>query len=540
MKERRYSRRVFLKTVGVGATGLALEGFRPHLGLGQESERFMFAGQSELNTFDPAGHMDASRSMGRLNFYDGLMRWRDNPPSLTPNLALSYESSSDGLKWTFHLRKGASFHNGSEVTAEDVVYSTERLLGLGTGAAGVFAPLVDKGSTRALDKHTVEFKIKKAFSPFPGLTHFLNVLSKKVLQEHEKDGDWGSKWLAVEGSRLGKNGVGTGSYTVEMYDPAVGFDGIKFKDHFLGWNHPHMERIGYRSIHEESARVLSLMKGDRHGDIGYMSFEQLGKVKTSPKVKVLTQPSMRLFFAYLHCQKPPTSDVHFRRAVCYAFDYKTWIKDIQHNMVDRNVGPVPNPMWGSLDPQKEFGYEYNLDKAKEELKQCKVDWKQYLPIEQVPHLGQQMSIEAAQVLQAGLNKIGIKTVLAPKSWPTITELARKNETTPKIWWSWRSTYYPDPNNWIGEMYDSDKWGTWAAGSWYKNPDVDALLRKAIAVMDQKEREKLYKDAGRIVIQDAPGIFIHNERWNGVFNVRVEGIRFCPVGDANEWRWLYWK
>lgn len=533
------SRRNFLKAVGVGSASLALGGIGTRRVFGQESERYMYATPTEVNTMDPAKTMDVGRSPARLNYFDGLLRWRDNPPKLQPHLALSYEASSDGMKWVFNLRKGAPFHNGSEVTANDVVYTMERLLALGTGAAGVFAPILEKGSTRALDKYRVEFSLKKPFAAFAGLTHFLHVLNKKPLEAHEKDGDWGSAWLGTYGTVLGKDGVGTGSHTVEMYDPAVGVDGTKFKDHFLGWDHPHMEKIGHRSIHEPAARMLALMKEEFHGEGGYLPYEQLEKIKASPKINVVAHPSMRLFFPQLHCQKPPTSDVHFRRAINYAFDYESWIRDMQHNMVERNIGPVPNPMWGSLDPGAEFGYEYNLDKAKEELKKCKLNWKKYLPLEQVPLLGFHMCMEGAQLLQAGLNRIGIKNVITPKSWPTCTEMARKSETTPNLWWLWRSTYYADPHNWIGELYDSDKHGHWSASSWYKNPKVDELLRKAISIVDQKEREKLYQEAGRIVISEAPGIFIHNEKWHGTFSKRIKGVRFCPVGDANEFRWLHW-
>jgi len=149
-KEKGVSRRNFLKSVGIGSAALALGG-RARPSFGQE-HRFMFASPHEYNSYDPAAHMDVGRSPGRLNCYDGLMRWRDNPPKLTPNLALSYEGSSDGMTWTFRLRKGALFHDGSEVTANEVVYTTERLLALGTGSAGVFAPILDKGDTRALDK----------------------------------------------------------------------------------------------------------------------------------------------------------------------------------------------------------------------------------------------------------------------------------------------------------------------------------------------------------------------------------------------------
>jgi peptide/nickel transport system substrate-binding protein len=539
MKKKHVSRRNFLKVVGAGSAGLALGGLKAHPVLAKKGERFIFTSYVEINSADPAAHMDVGRTPLRLNFYDGLVRFRDNLPKLTPNLALSYDATPDAKKWTFHLRKGAKFHDGSEVTSEEVVYSIERLLALGTGSASVFAPLVEKGSTRAVDRYTVEFNLNKPNGAFAGFTHFLHVLNKKVLQKHDKGGDLGSEWLSRTGSRLGSDGVGTGSYTVERFNPAEGFEGKSFKDHFLGWSRPHMERIGYKLVHEQAARILGLMKGDFHGDLGYMPYEQLVKLRKNPTTKVITERSMRLFTAFMHCQKPPTNDVHFRRAVCYAFDYESWIRDMQHNMVERNIGPVPNTMWGSLDPKKEFGYTYDLDKARAELKKCKVDWKKYLPITQVIQTGMHMHVEVSQLLQAGLNRIGIRNNIVPKTWPTCTEITRRQETTPSIWWSHRSTYYPDPHNWIGEMHDSDKWGSWGSSSWYKNPKVDDLLHKGISIVDQEERKKLYEEAGRIVVSEAPGIFIHNEMWNGPFNVGVKGHRFCPVGDSNEYRWLYW-
>ena len=196
-------------------------------------------------------------------------------------------------------------------------------------------------------------------------------------------------------------------------------------------------------------------------------------------------------------------------------------------------------MWGSLDPATEFGYEYDLDKAKEELRKCTVDWKKYLPLEQAPLLGFPMCMESSQLLQAGLNRIGVKNVVTPKSWATLTEMARKPDTTPNLWWLWRSTYYADPHNWIGELFDSEKHGSWAGSCWYKRAEVDALLHKAISIVDQKEREKLYKEAGRLIVKDAPALLIHNEKWHGTFSKKIKGVRFCPVGDANEFRWLYW-
>jgi len=533
------SRRSFLKAVGIGSVSLGLKGFNVPSVSAAEEKRFIHCNYTEINTMDPAGHMDVGRAASRMNFYDRLFWWRDNPPALKPWLGVSYNVSPDLLRWTVVLRKGAKFHDGTEVTSEDVVYSLERLLALKTGAAALFALHIEPKSTRAVDRYTVEFNIKAPFAPFIGLTHFLDVLNKKVLLKHERDGDWGSKWLGMTGSTLGPDGVGSGSFAVEMYDPAVGFDGTRFKDHFWGWKHPHLEKVGFRTIREAASRVLGLMKGDFHGDDGYLNYEQWQKTKQSPLVQNLQQPSMRILVGFMHNQKPPTNDVHVRRAISYAFDYEGFIKHMLYDQVDRNIGPVPNPMWGSLDPQTEFGYVFDLNKAREELKKARVNMKKHLPIEIVPLAGVASQNRAAQVLQSGLKKIGIDAIITPKTWPTVTQITKEQETTPHICVFYRSTYYPDPHSWIGEMFDSEKWGYWATACWYKNPRVDELLHKAARIVEKDEREKFYKEASRLVVADAAGLFIHNERWNGVYHKDIRGVRFCPVGDANEWRWLYW-
>jgi peptide/nickel transport system substrate-binding protein len=189
--KREITRRTFLKGVAIGSASAALGGIKPgSVYAVPKDKRYLSVSPSEINSFDPADTMDVGRSPARLNFYDGLLRWRDNPPKLHPWIAESYEGSPDCKIWKFIIRRGIKFHDGSDLAAEDVVYSIERLLALGRGAGGVMKPYVDPGTTKAIDKYTVEFRLKQGFAPFAGLTHFMNILNKKVLQRYEKDGDW--------------------------------------------------------------------------------------------------------------------------------------------------------------------------------------------------------------------------------------------------------------------------------------------------------------------------------------------------------------
>jgi peptide/nickel transport system substrate-binding protein len=175
---RPFSRRSFLKTIGIGSLSISLKDLGvPSLAATESKKRFLFCGPMRVDSVDPAAHMDVGRCCSTLNFYDSPFRWRDNPPVLQPWLATSYKVTPDLLRWTILLKKGVKFHDGTEVTSDDVIFSMERLLALNTGPAAVFAPIIAPKSTRAIDPYTVEFNLKTPFAPFLGLTHFLFVLN---------------------------------------------------------------------------------------------------------------------------------------------------------------------------------------------------------------------------------------------------------------------------------------------------------------------------------------------------------------------------
>src|SRR6478672_3133270 len=143
------TRRNALKTV-LGSAALAAAGWDG--AAAQAGGKFVYANNSPYDNLDPHTIFDTARAASRINFYDGLYRWVDNPPKMIPWLAESYTSSPDGKTWTFKLKKGVKFHDGSEFTADDVLYSLERMLAMKKGAASLFLPIIEPGSTKAPDK----------------------------------------------------------------------------------------------------------------------------------------------------------------------------------------------------------------------------------------------------------------------------------------------------------------------------------------------------------------------------------------------------
>ena len=487
--------------------------------------KFVFANSSPYDTLDPHVIYDVGRVASRLNMYDGLMRWLDNPPKLTPWLAESYDISSDGKKYTFKLRKGSTFHDGSPVEAKDVVYSIERILALKKGAFSLFSKSLDPGSTKAPDAHTVVFNLKKPSSIFLATVPAIHVVNSDLLKSKEVDGDWGGVWLS-------KNEAGSGSFELPRYDPAIGFQAKRYANHFMGWGDKYLDEIEFRTVKEINSRVLGLMNGDFHGTDGYLPQDQVKRLAADDNMNVMEEESMRIFYSIIHNGRKPFDDVNLRKALSYAFDYDSFIDNILSGSVARNPVPVPNNIWGN--PKDEKGYTYDLEKAKEYL--AKV--KQPIPEITIGALtGYGQTEQAAALLQNGLSKIGVKSKIVSEPWSVASKKMRDEQQMYDLLWLWRSTYYADPNNWIGEMYACDQVGA-RNNSWYCDPEVDKLLMEARVEPDQAKRAANYKKAAKMVTDDAGGIFVYNTKWFGPYNKKVKGVRFSPIGNAQEMRWVH--
>ena len=149
--------------------------------------------------------------------------------------------------------------------------------------------------------------------------------------------------------------------------------------------------------------------------------------------------------------------------------------------------------------------------------------------------GYQQTEQAAALFQASLAKIGVKSKILAEPWSVVSTKMRNEQQMPDLLFLWKSTYYADPNNWVGEMYACDQIGQ-RNNSWYCNKAVDELLTAALTTTDQAKRAANYEKAATMVMEDAGGIFIYNTKWFGPFNKKVTGIRFCPIGDGQEMRW----
>jgi peptide/nickel transport system substrate-binding protein len=510
-------RTVLLGSAAAGLAGLPVPAYAAR-------QKFVTANNNPYDILDPHRVFDIGRIAIRLNMYDALMRWVDNPPKLESWLVAKYEIAPDAKKYTFTLKPNVKFHDGSAMTSEDVVYSMERILALKLGAYGLFKDVILPGTTKALDPQTVEFNLKVPFAVFLAVLSELWVVNSKLVKRNEKDGDWGAGWMT-------RNEAGSGGYQLRRHDPAVGFQVQRFEGHFMPFGKNAIDDADFRVAMETATRVLGVMKGEFNTTDGYLPREQMARLKADANIKTWESESIRTFYFIINNWKAPLNDPNMRRALSYAFDYDGFNNNILGGTVVRNPGIIPNPMWGA--PKDLKGYTYDLDKAKHHLGLVK---EKIRPLQIGVMSGYPQSEQAGQMLQAGCAKIGLDVKIVAEPFTTIQPKLDDRERVHDLIPLWRSAYFADPHNWTGFLFNSSNFNSGNA-SFFKNARVDELCSKALEITDQEQRRAMYEEVSRILVDEAAGIFINNTKYHGAFTKNVKNIRFCPIGDAQDLRWI---
>ncbi|HXO91848.1 MAG TPA: ABC transporter substrate-binding protein [Stellaceae bacterium] len=515
-----------------GALASAALLFRTQRAVAGEPGVFVF-GQDLPANLDPHQIQDLGMTQYALNTYDNLYRYEDNPPKMRPWLATDHTVSADGLIWEFKLREGVKFHDGSEVTGADVVYSFQRLLALGRAPAAPWLSVLKPDSVTAPDRYLVRITLGQRYGPFFGMMPSVFIVNPRIVEAHKDDNDWGARWLA-------SNEAGSGAYRLNpaTYVPRERADVEKFDGHFYGWsdNAQPINRIEWRPTKVTSTRVLALLNGTIDMTDSFLPVDQVERIEKSANAHVAKNVTMRLLVIRMNNTKPPFDNINARKCFAHSFNYTGFIDEIVKGNAQRNPAPLPNNIWGY--PKDVKGYEFDLAKAKEYFDKAVAEGAPMRrPVEMHVQQPLEQTTQAGQLFQSDLATIGINLKLVNDTFANMTSASVKAESTPQMWIHWISTYYVDPDNWIGQMYDSRFHGTWKASCWYSNPQVDDLLRKARFTSEQEDRAPLYEQAARLVVADSPDIWIYNMiEVCGVAN-RVQGFRHCPVGSGGEVRWM---
>jgi peptide/nickel transport system substrate-binding protein len=515
------TRRGLFKSAAAGAGAMAVGGVAPTLTAAQEGNVAIFATTVDIPNIDPAIGHDGAIATTQKHLYDTLYRHLGNPAELVPWLATGHTVSDDAKTWTFTLDPNAKFKDGSPVTADAVVYSTQRIIDLNQGVAWMFAGILDRDGVAAVDPQTVQFTLSTPFAPFLHATAWIFVLNPAEVDANDKDDDQGQEWLV-------SNSAGSGPFTIVRWEPGNLYEFAADPDYWKGWENPHVDGYIHQVSAESSTKRIALQNGDIQM-AEWLSPQDKTILAKAPGVVVPMDPSISTYTIKLNNKVGPTSDVNVRRAMSYAFDYDAMI-EILGGFGTRIAGPLSTALAGARqDPV----YQTDLDKAKEELAKS-ADYADGFEIDFVYVTGLEEERQTGQILADQLSNLNIKVNVVGMEWANAVALFADAETSPAMFPIYSGSDYPDADNYLWQSFHSSSAGTWTGADHYANPDVDSLLEQARAATDEATRTDLYDQVQGIVIDDAVEIYLTSPIEALPHREELVGYQYTPVMGSDPW------
>lgn len=452
------------------------------------------------------------------NIYDTLV-FPTTDGGIVPWVAESWDVSDDNLTYTFHLREGVKFHDGSELQASDVVFSMNRLLEVGQGMAYLFADYVE--SVEALDDYTVQFKINEPYALFDLTLLRLFILNEDEVMAHVEaegeygeHGDYGTDWLLTHSAASGPYKVK--GVQLEEYVLLEKNEDWWAADQFVD-NSPDEVRF----IPLPEAATLKTLMANQELEISdqWQSADTFRSADEIDGVEIAAFDAVTVLHIYMNTARPPLDDIHCRRAVAYAFDYET-AANIDWEGTPPSQAPAPMSAAGAnadLTP-----YTFDLDKAREELAQCQyADAIDDYPIEfhwvtEVPD-----EEKYALLIQSTLAQIGMPVEVIGTPWLTITELVTQQDTTPHMFPVYLNADLPDTGSFLLQRYHSNTAGTFFQGEWLLDEEFDANLEEALRNLDREERFRQYADLQEYIMDLSPTIFAFDQLQKHAYQTYVE-------------------
>lgn len=475
---------------------------------------------AEPVTFDPTqiGDLNTSRVVRRI--YEGLTGFVYGTYDIEPRLAESWDISDDGLQYTFKLREGVVFHDGTPFNAEAVKYSYERQINPDHPAHGTLTYryannyLGNIASMDIIDDMTIRFTLKEPQAPFlQYLTNLtLSIISPTALDEHVDD--------------IAQHPVGTGPFKLVEWDPGVKAV-MEAHDQYHGGK-PDIETLIYVPVIEAQARLSSISTGEI--DLTYdVPVDSLDSLRDNPAVEVRTGLSAHVWYVVLNTQlsDPPFDNKLVRQAMNHAVDKVAIVDDILKGTGEVSYSPL-SPIYGKYHNPEVQKYPYDPEKARALLAEAGYpDGFQCEFLVPESGSGMQSPVEMGTLIQAYLMQVGINCSIKTMEWGAYLAEYRNSPQMAEM--SWNATM-GDPDYVMHLLFHSSAHPpAWNAG-WYTNDTVDALLSEARVVTDEDRRAKLYREAQAIVAEDAPWIFINHGQQIVAHSARLKDFQLSPDFD----------
>ncbi len=478
---------------------------------------------------DPAFEEDGESFKVCDNIYDTLVQYKDGSTEIEPGLATRWESSKDGLTWTFYLRKGVKFHDGTPFNAEAVLFSLNRqhekthdfhkeggsyIYWVATG----LAEIVDE--ITAIDEFTVQIKLNTSYAPFIytiAITPFA-IVSPTAVKKYKNQSE-----------TFANNPVGTGPFKFVQWDRG---DKIVLEANKNYWGgRPKLDRVVFRSIPDNAVRLIEAQRGSLHV-MEFPNPDDLQQIQEDDELTLLTQPGMNIGYLAMNLDKTPLNNQKVRLAINHAINKKTIIEHLYQGLGIPAKNPIPPTLWSYDDSIQDYPYDPKL--AKKLLTEAGYPdgfsttlWALPVPRPYIPD-GRAL----AEVIQSELRNIGIDAKILTYDWGTYLEKTKNGEhDLAMLGWS---ADLGDPDNFLYVLLSKTSAEKPAANiAFYRSEEMQNVLEKARATTDKDKRTSLYKDAQRIFHKDVPWVPLAHAKQVLVINKKVKNLKLHPLN----WKYL---
>ena len=452
--------------------------------------------QQDIDSLDPHKATAAGTKEILFNIFEGLVK-ADKDGNLINAVASDYTVSEDGLVYTFTLRDGIKFHNGNNVTVEDIKYSLERVSGLLDGTP-LISTLSVITSVDIVDDKTVSVTVGSANTEL--IYSFVAAIIPK-----------GS------GEDMGATPIGTGPFSFVSYTPQ---EGIKVKKFESYWQNglPYLDDVYFKIVNGSDSALLEL-KGKTIDIYAYLTDSQANELKDL--YNVVSSPSNVVQALFLNNTVAPLDNVLVRQAICYALD-----KDSINSFVGGGTGTIiSSAMLPTLknyynDLNDVYGTKANVEKAKELLSEA--GYPDGFELEISIPSNYEFHMQTGEVIVEQLKEVGINAKIKAMEW----------------------------SSWLDECYNGRQYQATISGITcdmtpgyllnrfqstskknfvnYVNEEYDALYVKAHDSLDQSEKEKYYKELQKMICDDAISAFIQVPGNTTAISKKLSGYEFYPV------------
>ncbi|MFO8192433.1 MAG: ABC transporter substrate-binding protein [Bacillota bacterium] len=450
------------------------------------------------------------------HFYDGLVKFKDETLEIEPALALDWSGSEDGLVWTFNLREGVKFHDGTDFNAEAVEFSFMRILdeshpyyGLGDQGLAYMDWLLGDAikEVRAVDDYVVEIELNDVFGPF---MTYMAIYSQYIVSPTA---------VAEYGEDYFKNPVGTGPFKFVEWKRDEYVTMAAFEDY---WGEkPEIDTLIWKVVPDESTRLMELQSGNVHA-IKSISPAQLETIQNDANLKLLQVAGSNLFYAAINHKAEPFDDVRVRQAVMHAVDFDSLVDSVYEGLGTRAINPMPPTIFGFNDGIEP--YAYDPEKAKELLAEAGYPdgftMDLHVFAESRSYVGR--PVDAAEIFKSDLSQVGIDANVVVNEWGTHRDLVRNYEHSIGFlgWYD-----VPHPNNFLNLMLLR------AVNNQYENEELNELSDKALATFDRSEQEAHYREMQVISHRDVVVVPVAHSDYTAVVLKDINGFELDPLGNV---------